>query len=216
MSQPDQILIQSCANLSSGNPTTSEVGAQLQRILESAVFCNAPRHSRFLLFVVNKALAGEHASIKEYLIGMEAFDRTSGFDTSVDATVRAEARRLRQRLKKYYESAGVNDPILLDIPKGSYVPTFRRNETTRHIATEGQPAADNHGRTVEGADTASRVALWHNHVTERIGYWFVAIVLALCLFAGWEIHRAQIKKTHSSMPASRPASYPGSGQPSQS
>ena len=103
------------------------VEAQLQKILSSPLFAKAPRHSRFLSFVVSKALAGEAESVKEYLIGMEVFDRRSGYDPGSDPIVRAEARRLRARLADYYREFGQRDPVHIALPKGTYVPVFHRN-----------------------------------------------------------------------------------------
>ena len=56
---------------------------------------------------------------------MEVFDRTSEYDPNVDAIVRVEARRLRAKLKEYYEGPGRNDPVLIGLRPGSYVPIFR-------------------------------------------------------------------------------------------
>jgi len=105
----------------------ADVEAQLNRILESCIFRNAPRHSRFLSFVVNKALSGQGDEVKEYVIGLEVFDRKPDFDPGSDPVVRSEARRLRFRLADYYREAGKLDPIHIDLPKGAYVPVFYRN-----------------------------------------------------------------------------------------
>ena len=105
----------------------ADVEAQLNRILESCIFRKAPRHSRFLSFVVNKALSGQGDEVKEYLIGLEVFDRKPDFDPGSDPVVRSEARRLRFRLAEYYREAGKLDPIHIDLPKGAYVPVFYRN-----------------------------------------------------------------------------------------
>ena len=57
---------------------------------------------------------------------MEVFDRTSDYDPNIDAIVRVEARRLRAKLKAYYEEGpGKNDPVLIGLRPGSYVPVFR-------------------------------------------------------------------------------------------
>ena len=43
---------------------------------------------------------------------LPVFDRTSGYDPNIDAIVRVEARRLRAKLKAYYEEGlGVDDPL---------------------------------------------------------------------------------------------------------
>ena len=56
---------------------------------------------------------------------MEVFDRTSKYDPNIDAIVRVEARRLRAKLKAYYEGQGTVDPVLIGLRPGSYVPVFR-------------------------------------------------------------------------------------------
>ena len=103
---------------------SGEVEAELQRILASPTFRKAPRHCRFLSFVVWKALAGEAETVKEYLIGLEVFDRPSDYDPGTDPIVRAEARRLRSRLVDYYQTLGKLDQVRIDLPKGTYVPVF--------------------------------------------------------------------------------------------
>jgi serine/threonine-protein kinase len=65
-------------------------------------------------------------SLKEFSIAMEVFDRTSEYDPNIDAIVRVEARRLRGKLKAYYEEGqGKVDPVLIGMRPGSYVPVFR-------------------------------------------------------------------------------------------
>ena len=57
---------------------------------------------------------------------MKVFDRTSQYDPNIDAIVRIEARRLRGKLKAYYEEGpGTADPVLIGLRPGSYVPVFR-------------------------------------------------------------------------------------------
>jgi eukaryotic-like serine/threonine-protein kinase len=106
---------------------SEEVEAELQRILSSTTFRNAPRHSEFLRFVVGKALAGKAETVKEYLIGLEVFHRRSDYDPATDPIVRAEARRLRARLAEYYATLGEHSQLRITLPKGAYVPIFARN-----------------------------------------------------------------------------------------
>ncbi len=82
---------------------------------------------RFLRFVVEKALAGETDQLKEYVLGVEVFDRDQSFDPKLDTIVRVEARRLRRKLKEYYESTGIQDLVRIDIPTPGYVPVFVGN-----------------------------------------------------------------------------------------
>ena len=77
---------------------------------------------------MEKALKEEGTQLNEYLIGIEVYERSPSFDPQIDTIVRTEARRLRSKLKQYYESEGINDSILIEVPKGSYAPTFRERE----------------------------------------------------------------------------------------
>jgi len=101
------------------------VRSALERVLASSQFLPSPRASRFLRYVVEAELAGRGSGIKEYVLGVEVFDRSPTFDPRTDSIVRVEAVKVRKRLQAYYRSAGRLDAIRIDIPKGSYHPRFR-------------------------------------------------------------------------------------------
>src|SRR3954453_8319655 len=101
------------------------VRRQVERILASSGFANAERMSRFLQFTVEQTLLNRGSELKEYLIGVEVFDRSGNYDPRLDPVVRVEARRLRAKLDSYYEGDGKNDSLLIQFPKGRYVPVFR-------------------------------------------------------------------------------------------
>ena len=105
-------------------PNSSTVRAELDRILASQVFVKSPRMSRFLKFVVDETLAGTGNRIKEYVVGLEVFDKRPDFDPQTDSSVRTEASKLRARLDRYYDREGLDDPVTISIPKGSYIPVF--------------------------------------------------------------------------------------------
>ena len=98
---------------------------QLDRILASKTFAPSGRMRRFLRFAVEQALEGKGEELKEFRIGLEVFDKDSSFDPRIDPIVRVEARRLRAKLKRYYENEGRDDPIRIEFPTGTYVPVFR-------------------------------------------------------------------------------------------
>ena len=114
-------------SLPQGSVSPDEVGAALSRVMASEPFANSKRLRRFLAYIVDRTLAGETESLKEYGIALAVFDREASFDPRVDSIVRVEARRLRQQLESYYRSAGARDPLVIDLPKGSYVPVFERH-----------------------------------------------------------------------------------------
>ncbi len=99
---------------------------QLERILASDGLRNSARLSRFLRFCVESALAGEESKLREHQLGIHVFDRPQSFDPRIDSIVRVEARRLRNKLNRYYDSEGRADPVLIQFRKGSYVPMFLR------------------------------------------------------------------------------------------
>ena len=104
------------------------IRGQLNKILESAFFVNSDRLSRFLSFTVETVLAGNAGTLKEYSIGVEAYDRRPPYHPSQDSIVRTEARRLRKKLNDYYENEGKNDPVLICFRLGSYAPMFRAGQ----------------------------------------------------------------------------------------
>ncbi|MFY9674262.1 MAG: tetratricopeptide repeat protein [Terriglobales bacterium] len=116
----------------------ARVQEELQRILASPTFLNARRPSQFLRFIVDETLAGEER-LKEYLIGVEVFDRPQDYDPKDDPVVRVEAGRLRKKLAEYYAGPGANDTLIIELPKGGYVPVFHeRPTTTGHEKTEAE------------------------------------------------------------------------------
>jgi adenylate cyclase len=104
------------------------VKAQLEKILESNTFKESERLKNFLRFVVEQTLDGKGDQLKQYTIATSAFDRSVKFDPQKDPIVRIQAGRLRQHLNKYYRMEGKNDTLLIEIPKGSYIPKFSGNE----------------------------------------------------------------------------------------
>jgi tetratricopeptide (TPR) repeat protein len=103
---------------------TSDIHRQLERICASTAFRGSLRLTRFLTFVVETTLAGKSDTIKAYTIAVEALDRGGNFNPESDPIVRVEAGRLRRALTRYYTEAGRNDVVIIDLPRGTYVPIF--------------------------------------------------------------------------------------------
>ena len=109
----------------------SEIREQMDRISNSPEFNATDAQKAFLKYVVEKTLAGLTDEIKGYAVATEVFGRREDFDQSTDPIVSIQANKLRRALERYYLVAGQNDSIRVDIPKGTYVPTFQhQNETT--------------------------------------------------------------------------------------
>jgi TolB-like protein/Flp pilus assembly protein TadD len=101
-----------------------QVQEQVEKIVSSDGFVRSQRLIRFLRFAVGRALEDEQETLKEYVIGLEVFDKAETFDPRIDPIVRVEAGRLRSKLREYYASDGKDDAILIVFQKRSYVPVF--------------------------------------------------------------------------------------------
>jgi serine/threonine-protein kinase len=118
------------------------IQAQLERILSSPLFINSERLRRFLSYAVQRAAQGQVDQLKEYTLGLSVFDKRDSFDPRFDPIVRVEAGRLRTRLKQYYDTEGSGDPLVIDLPRGSYVPRFEPASNARPALAAFVPAAD--------------------------------------------------------------------------
>jgi TolB-like protein len=106
------------------------IDEQIHKIMSSPEFKATPRQKKFLQFVVEKTLEGRTEELKGYTIATDVFGRKDTFDQAKDPIVSVEARRLRRALEHYYLVAGIQDPVMIDIPKGGYIPIFRSRATT--------------------------------------------------------------------------------------
>jgi TolB-like protein len=118
-------------------PSAEDVRHELGRLLASGMFANADRMSRFLRYVVERTLAGEADRLKEYAIGVDVFDRTDQYDPRLDSIVRVEAARLRSKVEEYYSRDGLDDPVVIRLRRGSYVPVFE----ARPLPAPAEPRA---------------------------------------------------------------------------
>ena len=114
------------AKLEAVSPET--IWLEVEKILASKTFSPSGQLRSFLRFTVEKTLQGCGDQIKEYLIGVEVFGRGESFDPRTDSIVRGQANRLRSRLETYYTSEGLHDDVVIEYPKGTYAPVFRRRE----------------------------------------------------------------------------------------
>lgn len=106
-------------------PDTETCQALLDRILSSPQLKRSARMRELLAYVGRKALEEGCEQLHEQEIGTEVFGRPAGYDTSVDNIVRVNATELRKRIDSYFETEGSNEPLFMEIPRGSYIPVFR-------------------------------------------------------------------------------------------
>jgi hypothetical protein len=97
----------------------------VQRIVASPQFVRSARLKTFLLYVTRCALLDHADQVTEQQIGIHVFGRPTDYHAGDDNIVRSQARFLRTKLAEYFDSPpGREEPIVLSIPKGSYLPHF--------------------------------------------------------------------------------------------
>jgi tetratricopeptide (TPR) repeat protein len=104
------------------------IQSEVERILASEKFARSKRLRSLLRFTVAQTLQGNADTLKEYVIGTEVLKKPDSYDPRSDSLVRVLASRLRVKLKEYYSDGGSDDPLVIEFPKGKYVPRFQRRE----------------------------------------------------------------------------------------
>jgi hypothetical protein len=111
-------------------PYSDAIRNHVKQIAASDEFKNSGRSREFLIVIVEKALAGRFDELKERVLGVELFDRSTAYDTAEDAIVRVTACDVRRRLNRFYSASGKDSELRVSIPAGSYIPEFHWVETT--------------------------------------------------------------------------------------
>ncbi len=97
---------------------------QIQRIVSSKAFKTSEVHRNLLNYLAEKSLAGEAQNLKEYTVGLDVFGKPASYDPRQESVVRMHVGRLRQKLAEYYRTEGLEDPIIVELPKGGFALTF--------------------------------------------------------------------------------------------
>jgi hypothetical protein len=116
------------------SPSEAEIRAALSRVVTSPNFRASPQLASFLRFVVNETLTGHADCIKGYSIAVGALGRNDTFDPQTNPIVRVEAGRLRLALDRYYAGPGRHDQLVIELPRGSYIPTFGRRRMAHGLS----------------------------------------------------------------------------------
>ncbi len=123
-----------------------------QRVADSSNLRKCPKLRAFLLYVCENTLLGTAGNVREQLIGSKVFGRSADYNLNDDNIVRVEARELRKRLEAYFSGEGLEEPIVIVIPKGGYVPEFRpREQPAEETEIGSEDLAE--AATVEGGDS---------------------------------------------------------------
>lgn len=101
------------------------VREQLRRLLAHPLFTNSKRYPVLLEYTVEQVLVGNSGELKERTIGVAAFGREPNYDVNLDPVVRMTAAEVRKRLSQYYYNPEHDGELVIELPVGSYVPSFR-------------------------------------------------------------------------------------------
>src|SRR5271168_2089606 len=128
--------------------------AQVQRIVQSKAFRTSEVHRNLLHYLAEKSLSGTAHSLKEYTVGLDVFAKPASYDPRQESVVRMHVARLRQKLAEYYRTEGVDDPVMVEVPKGGFRVTFETREMAAEpVAAEevARPAPSRRKEQVLGA-----------------------------------------------------------------
>jgi hypothetical protein len=165
---------------------------QLKRLLAHPLFTNSKRYPVLLAYAVEQTLLGHAGELKERTIGIEAFGREPSYDVNLDPVVRTTAAEVRKRLIQYYYNPKHAGELIIEMPVGSYVPTFREPIVPSDpAATEGVVAESAQARSAHSVaapvppapveEAAAKASLFQLS-------WF-GVALAIALLAGFSFGR---------------------------
>jgi hypothetical protein len=192
--------------LAESPPSAVVVREQLRRLVAHPLFTNSKRYPVLLTYTVEQTLLGNAGDLKERTIGVEAFGREPSYDVNLDPVVRTTAAEVRKRLIQYYYSPDHAGELVIELPLGSYVPSFR--EPAHHssasadtrVAAEHVESSPQHPKASEipSADPKRELA------RSAVYSWLLtAIALFFALLLGFGIGRL---KTLSPARPSEPSS----------
>ena len=105
--------------------STAVVQQQVDKILRSGEFSGSELLRNLLSFLTTHSIERPGEVVKEYELAVAVLGKAEGFDPRLDSAVRVHAARLRSKLAEYYMSDGAEDPLLIEVPKGSYHVVWR-------------------------------------------------------------------------------------------
>jgi len=106
----------------------------VQRVAASASFHRSPRLRELLVYICERSLQNRTEELREQAIGCGVFGRKPDYNPGEDNIVRVEVRQLRKRLEEYFATEGKDEPYLILIPKGAYVPVFEPRDAGSKVA----------------------------------------------------------------------------------
>ena len=122
---------------------------QVERLVNSHTLHGSESLCKLLRYLADQALKHPGVALKEYQIATEVFGRPADFDPHLDSLIRVQAGRLRSKLSEYYLSDGAEDPIVVELPKGTYTVAFHHPSAPPKTTLNGPREIEQVGRAVE-------------------------------------------------------------------
>lgn len=173
---------------------------QLKRLLTHPLFTNSKRYPVLLAYTVEQTLLGNAAELKERTIGVEAFGREPSYDVNLDPVVRTTAAEVRKRLIQYYYSPEHASELIIEMPVGSYVPTFRN--PIPPAAANGEAArrdiAPASSEKTSEVPSASGIAVQAAPMRDRRWLW-IGTAASLALLVGFVLGRIEFTRAPSNL-----------------
>jgi hypothetical protein len=172
----------------------------LQRIAGSQQLKTSSRLRDFLLYVGECAIRDAPEEATEQQIGIHVFGRPPGYNSSEDSIVRTHARLLRQKLSEFFAGEGANEQIVVEIPKGHYLPIFRAAGTQLNSSAprEQMPAHDAEHFQDSGHVSGVRATISVPWRAIALGLIAVAL-LSLAVLQVWRKRRIPVAQTNAAM-----------------
>jgi hypothetical protein len=180
-------------------PNPVAIREQLKRLLAHSLFTNSKRYPVLLAYTVEQTLLGNAGDLKERTIGIEAFGREPSYDVNLDPVVRTTAAEVRKRLIQYYYSPQHAGELIIEMPVGSYVPTFREPVFPVNSAITDAAVAESALAPPQPVAVLSEAAGQTVVGTNHRRWVSISVALALALLAGFGVGRVRFSKAPSDL-----------------
>jgi hypothetical protein len=148
-------------------------------VASSRHLLKAPQLREILLYLSRRVLTDNPTAISEQEIGCKVLGRRPDFNPNEDNIVRVQVRHLRKKLEEYFGSEGLEEPVILTIPKGAYLPHFE----PRSAQPLQPPAASADAETpAQPVVAVARTGTSANSAPSRRTVMLVAVALAALVF----------------------------------
>lgn len=111
-------------NFDSENPDpifVIRVRAESDAVLADSVLQRSPVLSGLLRYLIDETVAGRAATLKSFIIAVDALGRKDDFDSASDSSARVQMGRLRKALESYYSRNKAIDGECIYLQPGSYI-----------------------------------------------------------------------------------------------